>query len=252
MAHRYTAFTNRNVIIIGGGSTGYNLHTFFKDNPDKGYTSLGFFDDNTTNVIELKSYLGATDDCINYALTFDVDEIFCALPNSEIEKIEQLMLEADKNLIRFRLVPEYGVDETKPAYVQYFDDIPIISIRPDPLENRFNRLVKRSFDFVFSLCVILFIFSWILPLMAVLIKIDSAGPVFFIQIRSGRNNRPFRCYKFRSMLINTEADKKQATRDDQRITKVGAWLRRTNLDELPQFFNVLMGDMSVVGPRPHM
>ena len=252
MAHRYTAFSNQNVIIIGGGLTGYNLHHFFKNNPDKGYTSLGFFDDNTANVIELRSYLGTNNDSINYALTFDIDEIFCTLPNSAIDKIEQLMLEADKNFIRFRLVPEYSIDEIKPTYVQYFGDIPVISIRPDPLENAFNRLIKRSFDFIFSLFAMLFIFSWAFPILAILIKLDSNGPVFFIQTRSGRNNRPFKCYKFRSMRINTEADKKQATRDDPRITRVGAWIRRTHLDELPQFFNVLIGDMSVVGPRPHM
>jgi len=120
------------------------------------------------------------------------------------------------------------------------------------LENLLNRSKKRAFDIVFSIFVIVFVLSWLLPILAILIKLGSSGPVFFVQIRSGRNNRPFRCYKFRSMRVNKNADKKQATRDDERITKIGAFMRRTSLDELPQFFNVFRGNMSVVGPRPHM
>lgn len=115
-----------------------------------------------------------------------------------------------------------------------------------------RRFFKRSFDILFSLFIILFVFSWLYPILAILIKLESEGPVFFVQIRTGRNNSHFKCYKFRSMRINTEADKKQATRDDHRITRTGALMRKTSLDELPQFFNVLIGNMSIVGPRPHM
>ncbi|MBS1503233.1 MAG: sugar transferase [Bacteroidetes bacterium] len=114
------------------------------------------------------------------------------------------------------------------------------------------RIFKRSFDVIFSLFIILFIFSWLCPIIVILIKLESAGPVFFIQIRTGRDNVNFRCFKFRSMYVNSEADKKQATRGDSRVTKFGAFLRKTSLDELPQFFNVLIGNMSIVGPRPHM
>ena len=252
MANRYTAFNNHTVIIIGGGDTGYELHDFFRKNPERGYSSLGVFDDVPENVKDLKSYLGSTDVSINYAVTFGADEIFCTLPGTALEKIEQLMLEADKNLIRFRLVPEFDAEVKRPPYIQYFGNIPVISIRPDPLESRFNRFIKRVFDIVFSLCVIVFIFSWLLPILAILIKLESKGPVFFVQLRSGLNNRTFKCYKLRSMRVNDDADKKQATRDDERITKIGGWLRRTSLYELPQFFNVLLGNMSVVGPRPHM
>ena len=111
---------------------------------------------------------------------------------------------------------------------------------------------KRLFDIVFSLLIIIFIFSWLFPILAILIKLESKGPVFFIQVRTGRNNIHFKCYKFRSMRLNNDADKKQATRNDHRITRIGSFLRKTSLDELPQFFNVLIGDMSIVGPRPHM
>jgi len=185
-------------------------------------------------------------------LTNKVDEIFCTLPISDVKKIEKLMIDADKNLIRFKYVPEYFDFVKRPTVVQSFGHIPVISVRTEPLENLLNRSIKRMFDIVFSLFVIIFIFSWLFPILVILIKLESRGPVFFTQIRSGRDNNPFKCYKFRSMYVNKDADHKQATRNDNRITKVGSILRRTSLDELPQFFNVLLGNMSVVGPRPHM
>jgi exopolysaccharide biosynthesis polyprenyl glycosylphosphotransferase len=115
-----------------------------------------------------------------------------------------------------------------------------------------DRFIKRLFDIVFSLVIIIFICSWLFPIIALLIKLDSKGPVFFIQLRLGHDSRCFKCYKFRSMHINADADKRQATRNDRRITRVGAFLRKTSLDEFPQFFNVFKGEMSIVGPRPHM
>lgn len=115
-----------------------------------------------------------------------------------------------------------------------------------------SKFIKRLFDIIFSLFTIIFVFSWLCPILAILIRLESKGPVFFVQLRTGKNNEHFKCYKFRSMRVNNDADKRQATRDDQRITKIGALLRKTSLDELPQFFNVLIGNMSIVGPRPHM
>jgi Undecaprenyl-phosphate glucose phosphotransferase len=197
-------------------------------------------------------YLGGTDDCISYVLNNKVDEIFCTLPNSEAQTIERLMLDADKNLIRFKFIPEYYDYAKKPTFIQSFGHIPVISVRPEPLENMLNRSIKRLFDVVFSLFIILFVFSWLFPILAILIKLESRGPIFFVQERSGRDNKPFKCYKFRSMRVNKDSDKKQATRGDKRITKTGAFIRKTSLDELPQFFNVILGNMSVVGPRPHM
>jgi len=124
---------------------------------------------------------------------------------------------------------------------------------PDGIEGRKGYLLlKRSFDIVFSVLIIAGILSWLLPLLALLIKFDSRGPVFFVQRRVGRNARLFDCYKLRTMVINDLADEWPATGNDGRITRVGGWLRRTHLDELPQFFNVLLGSMSIVGPRPYM
>ena len=251
-SERASLIDTRDIVIVGAGRIGYDLYNYFIENPDIGYRTLGFFDDNPTNIREEQLFLGATNDCIPYVKRFKVSEIFCTLPVSESPTIEKLMLDADKNLIRFKSVPEYYDYAKKPTYIQSFGHIPIISVRTEPLENLLNRSIKRLFDCVFSLFVIIFVFSWLFPILAIIIKLESRGPVFFTQVRSGRDNRPFKCYKFRSMLVNNDADKLQATRNDQRITKTGAFLRRTSLDELPQFFNVLIGNMSVVGPRPHM
>ncbi len=249
---RAALIDTRDIIIVGGGRIGQDLYNYFQKNPDMGYNAVGFFDDDPNNTIEPHLYLGGTADCISYVLTNKVDEIFCTLPVSATATIEQLMFDADKNLIRFKSVPEYYDYAKKPTYIQSFGHIPIISVRTEPLENLLNRSIKRFFDFSFSIFVIVFIFSWLFPILFILIKLESRGPVFFTQIRSGRDNRPFKCYKLRSMKVNKDADKKQATRDDYRITRMGKFLRRTSLDELPQFFNVLKGNMSVVGPRPHM
>ncbi len=111
---------------------------------------------------------------------------------------------------------------------------------------------KRATDIILSTIFILFIFSWLLPLIALLLKLDSSGPVFFLQRRVGKGGRSFTCYKFRTMVVNKDAHRKQAEENDSRITRIGRWLRKTNIDELPQFLNVLLGQMSIVGPRPHM
>ena len=130
--------------------------------------------------------------------------------------------------------------------------LPVISPRTEPLEIKANMLLKRVFDIVFSLLVILFVLTWLIPIFAILIKLESKGPVFFKQLRSGKDNLPFYCWKFRSMRVNADSDQQQARKNDSRITRIGAFMRKTSVDELPQFFNVLKGEMSVVGPRPHM
>lgn len=242
----------RNVIIVGAGRIGKDLFSYFQENKYKGYNVLGFFDDDPENVANTSHYLGTTDNCIDYVITNKVEEIFCALPVSDSDKIEQLMVDADKHLIRFKIVPEYFINSKKSMFVQNFDHIPIIAVRPEPLESMLNRMVKRFFDFMFSCFVIICILSWLYPILAIIIKLQSKGPVMFVQLRSGRDNLPFKCYKFRSMRINDEANSVQATRNDKRFTKIGVFMRKTNIDELPQFFNVLIGEMSVVGPRPHM
>lgn len=178
--------------------------------------------------------------------------VFIAIPLSHRKRIREIVNIADNNLIRVKIVPDFRGFLNKRVNIDFYDLLPVLSIRPEPLETAFNRVVKRSFDIVFSGMVLLFIFPWLFPVLALMIKLSSPGPVFFIQKRSGRKNEVFSCLKFRSMAVNSDADKLQATEADPRVTWVGRMLRKTNLDELPQFINVFLGNMSVVGPRPHM
>jgi putative colanic acid biosynthesis UDP-glucose lipid carrier transferase len=242
----------RNVIIVGSGRVANDVYQYLTGNETRGYHVIGFFDDDPYAVIQKELYIGKTNDCMEFAITNEVDEIFCTLPDSYDGKIQQLMQDADKNLIRFKFIPQYYNFGQKPMQVQSMGYIPVISIRPEPLENMLNRFTKRLFDVVFSIIIILFVFSWLFPILSIIILLQSKGPIFFVQTRSGRNNESFKCFKFRSMTVNSDSDSKQAVKGDARITPIGAFMRRTNLDELPQFFNVLLGHMSVVGPRPHM
>jgi putative colanic acid biosynthesis UDP-glucose lipid carrier transferase len=251
-SERASLLDSRTFVIVGGGRIGQDLYNFFAGNPELGYKLMGFFDDNPDNIKDKTIYAGSIKDCIRYVITNRVDEIFCTLPNTQAESVEKLMIEADKNLIRFKFVPEYYDFAKRPTFVENFGHIPVISVRSEPLENMLNRFLKRAFDIGFSIFILVFVLSWLFPILALLIKLGSKGPVLFVQIRSGRDNKPFKCFKFRSMKVNTDSNKKQATKGDARITKLGAFMRRTSVDELPQFLNVLIGNMSIVGPRPHM
>jgi putative colanic acid biosynthesis UDP-glucose lipid carrier transferase len=151
------------------------------------------------------------------------------------------------------MVPDLGVFMMKKqVYIDYLEDMPILSLRREPLEDLGNQLRRRIFDIIISSLVCIFILSWMIPLVGLIIMLESRGPIFFVQARSGKNNRSFNCLKFRSMVADNPHAEVQATRNDKRVTRVGRFLRRTSLDEFPQFINVLKGDMSIVGPRPHM
>jgi putative colanic acid biosynthesis UDP-glucose lipid carrier transferase len=157
---------------------------------------------------------------------------------------------AEVHLIKFKYVPD--LSDYTDCLIDLVNDSPILSLSHQPSESFTGQIKKRVFDILFSSIIIVFVLSWLLPILALIIKLDSEGPVLFIQMRSGKNNRPFRCIKLRSLTINRDADTLQVSRNDTRITKVGRFLRRSSLDELPQFFNVFFGNMSIVGSRPHM
>ena len=244
----------KKVIVIGYTSSGRSLYDFFITNQALAYKFMGFFTDQPAPLPEHQSLLrGGLSEVEDYCLRENIDEIFYALPNN-IEYVRNLAKFADNNYIYFGLVQDAGGLLESKVDTHLFDNgkIPILTPRREPLRFFFNRQVKRAFDVAFSSLVIVFLFPFIIPPIALLIKLDSPGPVFFKQLRSGRNGKPFWCYKFRTMSVNQESDTVQARKNDARITQVGAFLRKTSLDELPQFFNVFIGNMSVVGPRPHM
>ncbi len=201
-------------------------------------------------------HLGKTDDLFGFlknpANGEEIDEIYCSLTALSVAEINKLIEIADNNLIKVFFVPDQKGIPFRKLNVDFFGHIPILSVRHLSIDEPFNRFIKRLFDLAFSFFVIVLLLSWLVPILAILIKIDSRGPVFFKQKRSGKNNRLFLCLKFRTMRENQDSDVKQAEKNDSRITRLGAFLRKTSLDELPQFFNVLLGDMSVIGPRPHM
>jgi Undecaprenyl-phosphate glucose phosphotransferase len=246
--YRARGYNFRTIIIAGAGQIGKDMFDFFQSNPEHGYRCLGFFDDKE----EVENRLGAFDELENFATANKVDEIYCAMPGVDRDRVNELMAFADNHLIRLKIIPDFRRISNQKFEITFYNNIPVINFRRDPLEDIANRAFKRGFDLVFSSIVILCIFPWLFPIIALCIKFSSKGPIFFKQMRSGRNNKPFVCYKFRTMKCNELADVLQATQNDSRITSVGKFLRKTSLDELPQFICVLFGNMSVVGPRPHM
>ncbi|UKJ07086.1 undecaprenyl-phosphate glucose phosphotransferase [Solitalea lacus] len=250
--HKNRLIEYKPVVIAGASKNGIELYNYLSKNSRLGYQVVGFFEDRITVNKKGVTIIGKLDECVSFARRRNVEEIFCALPESENEKINQLMLDADKHLIRFKLVPDVKDYFRKNVMVELYGHLPVLSPRSEPLESKGNQILKRAFDIVFSLFVIVFILSWLYPILSMLIKLESKGPALFQQIRSGKNNKPFYCLKFRSMTVNNDANRKQATKNDARITKIGRFLRKSSMDELPQFINVLKGNMSVVGPRPHM
>lgn len=246
---RRKGYNSKRVIIVGKAKTGEELKNFFYNHPEYGYRFMGFFDDNDLESTQVK---GSVSEVEEFALQHSINEIYCCPFSIKKEQIVSLMDFADNNLIRIKFLPEPGSFTYQRLKIDFYDMLPILVARSIPLDDAINKALKRAFDIIFSSLVIIFILSWLLPLLAIIIKLDSKGPIFFSQERSGIKYQTFRCWKLRSMYVNSEANSQLARRGDSRITPVGAFLRKTSLDELPQFFNVLMGQMSVVGPRPHM
>jgi putative colanic acid biosysnthesis UDP-glucose lipid carrier transferase len=245
-------YLTKKVIILGYNDTAKKLAKYFEED-GLNTQLLGFIEDDK-NVHELSHYPIITDvsKSLEFAKEYDVAEIFSTITPEQNKDIYDLMYQAEKECIRFKIVPNLSVFITRDVHIEYFGELPILSLRSEPLDDVGNRIKKRVLDIVVSSFVIIFILSWLVPILGLLILIESRGPVFFSQLRTGKNKVPFYCYKFRSMKKNNDADLKQATINDSRVTKIGKFIRRTSLDEFPQFLNVLKGNMSLVGPRPHM
>ncbi|MDX2196381.1 MAG: undecaprenyl-phosphate glucose phosphotransferase [Cytophagales bacterium] len=239
----------RSVVIVGYGDNARMLSEVFDKYPEYGYRFLGYFhDDNTTS----QEILGSIEDLPAFIENIHIDDIYFSISDAPYANLDKLFDFADDNVIRFRILPDFKGITNKNLIFDLFEGLPVLSFRKLPLDDVFNRTSKRIFDVVFSGLVIILILSWLFPIVALLIKLTSSGPVFFKQKRTGKDNEDFWCLKFRSMYVNKDSDKSQARKGDARITPVGKFLRKTSLDEFPQFFNVFVGQMSIVGPRPHM
>lgn len=243
----------KDLLIVGSGPAAEEIFQYCEDQTLRGYRFCGVFNDEAIPGSLGERRLGDVEAAKAYAVQNRIDILYCALPGTQREQITDLMEFCERNTIRFRVIPsaESFIPVIKTSDLEFHGAVPVSKIRREPLERPVSRRLKRAFDVVFSLGVILFIFTWLFPLLAILVKASSRGPVFFKQKRLGRDNKEFVCWKFRSMRMNDVADSKQATKNDPRVTGIGRFLRKSNLDEMPQFINVLVGNMSVVGPRPH-
>ncbi|NLT49842.1 MAG: undecaprenyl-phosphate glucose phosphotransferase [Ignavibacteria bacterium] len=240
----------RKILIIGAGELGCEFKDFLLSNPSFGYSFTGFLDDfeNSADV------LGKTEVLEETIASKNIDDVVIALPVTQYSQLDSLMKICDRKAVKSYIIPDYSKLHSNKFKINLFGNFPVITVRNNPLEEIQWRWLKRTVDILFSGLAAVFILWWLLPVISILIRISSKGPAFFIQERVGFNNQIFKCYKFRTMNLAASADKnsdKPVTDDDDRITKIGKILRKTNLDEIPQFINVLKGDMSIVGPRPH-
>ncbi len=238
----------RNVVIIGSGKKVKELQRIFTDKKDLGFLIKAIFSNSGEE---------GTNGTISDSLKFlenneNVDEIYCAIDELSENDLNQYVRYANDNYCNIKFISDTGQLITKRLKTHYYGYLPVLSFQEGVINSEFNKFIKRSFDLIFSLFVIAFILSWLSVILFVLVKIESKGSLFFKHKRTGINYKQFNCYKFRSMVITKEIKGTYVKQNDERVTKIGRFLRRTSIDELPQFINVLLGQMSVVGPRPHM
>lgn len=250
----------KSALIIGGGETSLQFSKYLRENKHQGYHLVRYIPGrlSLTNSLE-NSYKGRGLLVDGDPLTGleKIDEVFISEDHQATYSTKEVASVLSTYAVRLRIIPNmYNMYFNGKYSFSMLGGFPLLSYRSEPLEDVYNRVIKRFFDVFFSTMVMIFIFSWLFPLIAIAIKLSSPGPVFYIQERWGKRNRPFMCIKFRSMKVASSdicnnGKFRQAGKNDDRITKVGKFLRKSSLDELPQFFNVLSGEMSVVGPRPH-
>jgi len=238
----------RKVVVIGVDDSSKKIISLFNQNKTLGYKYLGYF----TNRVNTDK-LGTIEDSFQFILDNTVDEIYCSLKELNTTTIAKIRSFSNSNNIILKLIPDSNKLYSKNQNIEFYDDtLVVLNVKKLPFEFSENYIIKRIFDIIFSIMVCLFILTWLIPILWVFIKIESKGPLIFSQKREGLDGRKFVCYKFRSMKLNTLSDKVHAVENDIRVTRIGSFIRKTSIDELPQFLNVIKGDMSVVGPRPHL
>jgi len=250
LLYRKAGYNYRNVVIVGNNETGNELRDYFENNLWTGYHFKGFFTHQPSNK---KDVVGSYTNLEKYVKDFDINEIYLVSSDVHPDIYKVINQIIGKYSVKIRIIPALDYFSFMSVNLTNFDTLPVIKIQEGPLMFWYNRLLKRWFDILFSMLVILLVLTWLVPVVWLTnLLTGDTGSLFFIQLRTGLDNKPFKMIKFRTMKKNREADLIQATKGDERITKIGRLLRKTSIDELPQFFNVLAGNMSVVGPRPHM
>jgi putative colanic acid biosynthesis UDP-glucose lipid carrier transferase len=244
----------KNVLIIGTGETGMSFYHTIRNNNQYGYNCVGFVDDQTNGMIN-GQYLGNLSELTQILEANEIDDVVVALPERSKEQTQKIIDESERAAKRVRIIADCHQYCTPTVSMNVYGNVPLVNIRSCPLDDTGSQRIKRMLDICFSLFMFI-VFGWLFLLIAAVIKLTSKGPVLFKQERWGLKNKKITCYKFRSMIVQTsEVDSNgqflQATKNDSRVTPIGRFLRKTNLDELPQFINVLRGEMSFVGPRPH-
>ena len=242
-----TGSNYRNAVIIGYTPEAIKLKELFETRNDFGYRFLGYFSDKKSNA----NITGKVDQIKDFVLVNKVDEIYCSLNEISNEQLKDLVEFTDEYRKTIKFIPDSKAIFSKNLKIDYYEFFPVLSLQRTLLHDPITKVFKRVFDIVFSLFVLVFLLSWLVPILAILIKIESRGPIFFKQGRPGIEEKEFYCFKFRSMKINKTTEQ-EASKNDPRVTKIGRFIRKTSMDEMPQFLNVLLGDMSVVGPRPHL
>ena len=238
----------RRVVIVGNNDSAQELKALFRSQKQLGYKVLATFSDT-----HVKSNTGSIADSFPYLeRNMGVDEVYCAIDDLTEKQVNDFVKIANINHSNIKFVPSTKKLFSKRLKTDFYNYLPVLSIEEVALNKDINQLIKRAFDVVFSLLVIVFILSWVSVVLFILIKLESKGPLFYKHKRNGKNYEEFTCYKFRSLRTTTEVKGTYVTENDNRVTKIGKFLRKTSIDELPQFLNVIKNDMSVVGPRPHM
>jgi putative colanic acid biosysnthesis UDP-glucose lipid carrier transferase len=245
----------RKVLIVGAGPTGISFYHDYVQNRNYGYKLTGFLDEERKQSLN-GHYLGKTSEIESVISKHELDDIIVTLPMTSESQIGNIISIGEKHGKRIRIIPDYQSFGVVNMHVDKLGALSMITHRASPLDFADNKIYKRLFDIIFSFTVILLVFPWLFPIIGLIIKLTSKGPVLFKQERWGINNRTITCYKFRSMVtyckdVDENGKYLQASKNDKRITPIGKFLRKSNIDELPQFINVLLGSMSIVGPRPH-
>lgn len=250
---RRKGFNLKHILLVGYSRAAEEYIDRIKGNPQWGYEVCGILDDNVGCGVEYKGIkvIGVCDDLTYILPANELDEIAITLGLSEYSKLEHIVAECEKSGVHTKFIPDYNnIIPTKP-YTEDLLGLPVINIRHVPLSNTFNALVKRVMDIGGSIFAII-LFSPVMLLTAAAIKLTSPGPLIYKQERVGLHNQTFQMYKFRSMEVQDPSKEKKGwtVKNDPRVTPIGKLIRQTSIDELPQLFNILRGDMSLVGPRP--